>query len=101
MWIGDNKLDKKNILKQASIEKGDVIKLNYYHSSKKEKIDEILILQVEDYDVAEKMILKADELKFNMASSMLDLIVNSTIVIDGNEVANKLGMNYIAKFDAE
>jgi hypothetical protein len=99
LWIGDTKSDKKSILKQASIEKNNIIKLKYYHTSKKQKVDEILVLQIEDYNVAEKMILKADELKFTTINSMLDLSVDSNIVIDGNEVANQLGMHFIGKFE--
>ncbi len=99
LWIGDTKLDKKNILKQASIEKSDVIKLNYYYCNKKEKMDQILILNVADYDVAEKMILKADEQKFNLTNSMLYISINSNIVVDGDEVGSKLGIVYVGKFE--
>jgi hypothetical protein len=101
LWVGENKLDKKNILKQAEIDKNNVVKLNYYHASKSGKLDEILILQVEDYNVAEKMILTVDEMKIITANSMLDIIVKGNIKIDGEKIADALGMKYIGKFNAE
>lgn len=101
LWVGENKLDKKNILKQAEIDKNKVIKLNYYHTAKSGKLDEILILQVEDYIVAEKMILKVDELKILLANSILDLVLKGNLKIDGEKTADILGMKYIGKFDSE
>ncbi|MCS3868603.1 hypothetical protein J3D55_001519 [Chryseobacterium ginsenosidimutans] len=99
LWVGENKLDKKNILKQAGIDKDKVMKLNYYHTAKSGKLDEILILQVEDYNVAEKMILKVDTMKITTANSMLDLVVKGNIKIEGDKIGNNLNMNYIGKFE--
>jgi hypothetical protein len=101
LWIGDHRIDKKNILQQAALNKKDIIKLNYHHTSKSEKLDEILILQIEDYNIAEKMILKVEELRMMMAHSMLQLVVKSTIEIHGEKIADMLGMKYIGKFDKE
>jgi len=101
LWVGENKLDKKNILKQAEIDKDKVIKLNYYHTAKSGKLDEILVLQVEDYNVAEKMILKVDTMKIITANSMLDVVVKGNSKIDGEKIADVLGMKYIGKFDSE
>ena len=101
LWIGDNKIDKKNILQQAALNKKDIIKLNYYHTSKSEKLDEILILQIEDYNIAEKMILKAEELRMITAHSVLELVVKGSIEIHGEKIADMLGMKYIGKFDKE
>ncbi|GAA5098626.1 hypothetical protein GCM10023210_35010 [Chryseobacterium ginsengisoli] len=101
LWIGENKIDKKNILKQAEIDKDKVIKLNYYHTAKSEKLDEILILQVEDYNVAEKMILKVDTMKITTANSMLDLAVKGNLKLDGEKIGSALEMKYIGKFDLE
>lgn len=98
LWVGENKLDKKNIIQQIGIEKSKLIKVNYYHTAKSGKLDEILILQVEDYDVAEKMILKVDGMKILTASSMLDLIVQGGVKIDGKGIADVLGMKYVGKF---
>jgi hypothetical protein len=100
LWIGENTLDKKNILKQAEINKEDVIKLNYYHTPKSTRLDEILILQVEDYNVAEKMILKTDELKITTANSILDLIIKGNKKIEAEKIGNMLGMKYIGTFDS-
>lgn len=101
LWIGENKLDKKNIIKQAGIDKDKLIKLNYYHTAKGGKVDELLILQVEEYNVAEKMILKADEMQLLTASSILELVVQSKVKIDGDSLADVWGMKYIGKFDSE
>lgn len=101
LWVGENKLDKKNILKEAEIDKAKVIKFNYYHNSKAGKLDEILILQVEDYNVAEKMILKVDEMKILTAHSILDIAVKGNLKMDGEKIAQALGMKYIGSFDSE
>jgi len=98
LWVSESKLDKKNILRQAGIDNGNVVKLNYYYTAKSEKLDEILILQIEDYSVAEKMILKADEMKILAASSILHLLVKGTFKIDGESTADALEMKYIGKF---
>ena len=98
LWVGENKLDKKNILGHAGIDKSKVVKTNYYHTAKSDKLDNILILQVKDYHVAEKMILKADEMNILTANSMLDLLVKGELEIDVESVADALGMKYIGKF---
>ncbi|WP_293938254.1 immunity 22 family protein [Sphingobacterium sp. UBA5996] len=99
LWIGHNKINKKNIIQQTGLDKKDSIKLNYHHSSKSGNLDEILMLKIEDYNIAEKMILKVDELKMITTNSILEIVVNGTIDIDGKEVAETLGMAYIGKFD--
>ncbi|AZB25083.1 MULTISPECIES: immunity 22 family protein [Bacteroidota] len=101
LWIGDHKIDKNNILKQAAIDKKSVVKVNYFHTAKKGKLDEVLILQIEDYNVAEKMILKVDELNLHTANSILDLIVKGAINLDGEQIGNLLNMKYIGKFDTD
>ncbi|WP_132226003.1 hypothetical protein [Pedobacter sp. ok626] len=98
LWVGESKLDKKNILRQAGIDKDNVVKLNYYHTAKSDNLDKILILQVKDYNVAEKMILKVDEMKILIANSMLDLLVKGSLKIEGESIADALGMKYIGKF---
>ena len=98
LWVGDTKLDKKNILKQAGIDKAEVVKLNYYHADRSAKLDEILILQVEDYQIAEEMILKVEEMKLLTTNSMLDILVKGSFRVDGERIADVLGMQYIGKF---
>lgn len=99
LWVGENKLDKKNIIKQIGIDKDKLIKINYYHAGKSGKLDEILILQIEDFNVAEKMILKVDKMKIPTASSMLELILPGSVKINGEDIADVLGMKYVGKFD--
>lgn len=45
------------------------------------------------------MILKVDQLKIITANSILELVVNGTIELDGEKISDRLGMNYIGKFD--
>ncbi|MEC3875492.1 immunity 22 family protein [Chryseobacterium salviniae] len=101
LWIGENKLEKKDIPKQAGISREDFVQLNYYYTPKSGRLDEILILQVEDYNVAEKMILKAEELKLTTTHSILDLIVKGNKKIDAEKIGNFLGMKYIGRFGSE
>ena len=61
-------------------------------------MDEILILQVEDYQIAEEMILKVEEMKLLTANSMLDILVKGSFRVDGERIADVLGMRYIGKF---
>lgn len=89
---------KKNILKQAGIDKDSVIKLNYHSQSKSVKLDEMLVLQVEDFNVAEKMILKVDKMKIVSAHAMLDLVMKGESQVEPEQVALALGMSYVGKF---
>lgn len=99
LWVGDNALDKKSIIKQAGLDKDAVIKLNYYSLGRASKLDEMLVLQVEDFNVAEKMILKVDKMKITTAHSMLDLVVKSNAKIEPATISLALKMKYIGKFD--
>ena len=72
--------------------------MNYNHTPKSRKLDEILILEIKGYSVAEKMILKVDEMKIVTANSMLNLVIKGNLKIDGEKIADILGMKYIGKF---
>ncbi|MDG0811210.1 hypothetical protein [Cohnella rhizosphaerae] len=62
----------------------------------------MIIMQVEDFQVAESMILKADEMQISpTANAILDLIVDEPSKIDGLAIGTALGMTYIGKFDSE
>lgn len=99
LWVGDARPDKKTILKQVGIDKDALIKLNYHSESKSSKLDEMLVMQVEDFGVAEKMILSVDKMKIVSAHSMIDLVVKNDAKIDAEKVALALGMTYVGKFN--
>lgn len=100
--LNDNKRLIKTIIAETGLNKNDVINISLYFNDKKEKLDEMLITQVEDYNVAEKMILKADEMKLPLlANIIIDLVVNGKQKIDGAKTGTALGMKYVGKFASE
>lgn len=92
---GDKELLKDKIAEILGIDKRIIEKINHYYTDNKEKVDEIIITHVEDYDIAEKMILKADELGVNSTTNlMLEVISDQYFEIDKNEY----GLIYIGSF---
>lgn len=100
--FNDKQALTKAILTETGLNKNSVIQVNVYFSDKKEKLDEMLITRVEDYNVAEKMILKADEMKLPpLANIIIDLVVNEKQKIDGAKTGTALGMGFVGKFASE
>jgi hypothetical protein len=99
LWIGENKLTQKQITKEIGLNKDEVININFYHTAKEKKLDEMIIIQVEEYEVAEKMILKLDKMKISpVANAILDLKVAKGTKINGAGIGDALGMKYIGQF---
>lgn len=112
LWIGKNEIssDVVDSLKNKDVDKGRIAKIlgidaqiikeiNFYYTENKEKVDEIIITHVEDYNIAEKMILKADKLAINSTTNlMLELISHQDLKID---IDDKLGLSYIGDFQEE
>ncbi|QNN41980.1 immunity 22 family protein [Pedobacter roseus] len=112
LWIGKNEIssnvldslknkdvDKERIAKILGIDAQIIKEINFYYTENKEKVDEIIITHVEDYNIAEKMILKADKLAINSTTNlMLELISHQDLKIDIND---KLGLSYIGDFQEE
>lgn len=62
----------------------------------------MIIMQVEDFHVAESMILKVDDMQISPTeNAILDLIVYEKSKIDALAIGSALGMTYIGKFDSE
>ncbi|GEP89745.1 Immunity protein 22 [Chitinophaga terrae (ex Kim and Jung 2007)] len=116
LWVGEKEtLSKKFIkhiadeekllellIKEMRIEDEEEADINFYYNPKKEKLDEMLINQVEDYNIAEKMILKADEMKVTTtANCILDISMDASVLIDETRIAAALGMKYIGRFTAK
>lgn len=116
LWIGETatlskKLTKhltdqdkllEVIIKESRMEDDEEAEINFYYNPEKEKLDEMLITQVEDYSIAEKMILKVDEMQLSpTANAILDLVMDENIIIDPAKIGTALGMKYIGRFEHE
>ncbi|MDI4648031.1 immunity 22 family protein [Cohnella hashimotonis] len=109
LWVGESETLSihsseavRKEIKKLNIDEDAIVNIHFYYSNKKEKLDEMIIMQVEDFNVAESMILKVDELQVSpTANAILDLIVYEPFKIDGSAIGSALGMAYIGKFDAE
>lgn len=83
---GGEELSKVKIAEILGINKEVIEEFNYYYTENKEKVDEIIVTHIEDYNIAEKMILKADELGVNSTTKlMLEVISDQYFKIDKNE----------------
>lgn len=116
VWMGEKETmnrelaakadDKKTVLNlifiESGIDKSDVIKFHYHHSNAKQKLDEMIILQIEDFSAAEKMILKADKMKLPVSANLiLDLVVKGNVKVDGEKTGAAFGLKYIGEFESE
>ncbi|WP_217594265.1 immunity 22 family protein [Cohnella sp. GbtcB17] len=109
LWVGESETLSiqtsaavKKELQKMNIDEDAIGNIHFYYSRKKEKLDEMIIMQVEDFHVAESMILKVDDMQISpTANAILDLIVYEKFKIDGSAIGSALGMTYIGKFDSE
>jgi len=102
LWVGRYDFEKEEIKEIIDVDENEIIDLNFYYSYMKEKLDDMIINRIEDFNVAEKMILKADEMKIpNEVNAILDLFLNETSEIDGKKIGMNLGMKYIGRFEVE
>lgn len=102
LWVGENNLDKKVIRQTIGLEDSDILKINFHFSKKKQRLDEMIITHVDDFNIAEKMILKADEMKAPVeCNAILDLYLNGNPKIDVDKIARFLGTTYIGRFEVE
>lgn len=102
LWVGEKNLNSKDVLKATGLETPELININFYYNKIAEKLDEMIIIQVQDYIIAENMILKMDEMKIpTTANAMLDLILENDAEINGEQVGAILGMQYIGIFYSE
>ncbi|MBC9911780.1 immunity 22 family protein [Chitinophaga varians] len=112
LWVGERETlseqvvdfmgDAKAIIKATGINKEEVIKVNLYYNDRKEKLDEMIITQVEDFSIAEDMILKVDKMDISAtANALLDLVARKGSAIDGLRISAALGMRYIGRFEGE
>lgn len=60
LWIGSNKLSKVQIVKATRLNDSEIKNIHFYYDKVPKRIDEIIILEVPDVELAEQMILKAD-----------------------------------------
>ncbi|MFD2287598.1 hypothetical protein GJU39_20510 [Pedobacter petrophilus] len=94
----DKQLSKDKIAEILGIDRQIIKEVNFYYTENKENVDEIIMTQVEDYNIAEQMILKVDELGVNSTTNlMLDLIVSQYLKFE----ENKHNLVYIGSFSEE
>ncbi len=109
LWVGEKETMSPEIVRMVADKekiKGFIKKeiqadasINFYYDNKKGKLDEIIIIQVEDFNIAENMILQVDKMKIPpAANAILDLVADKSIKIDGAKISAALGMAYIGKF---
>ncbi|MBE9601360.1 immunity 22 family protein [Pedobacter sp. MC2016-24] len=102
LWIGEKNLNTKAILKTTGLTPDQMININFYYSKVAGKLDEIIILQVEDFEIAESMILAAAEMAIpDTVHAMLELILSEDAEISVPQVSATLEMHYVGKFIAE
>ncbi|QJB39411.1 immunity 22 family protein [Chitinophaga oryzae] len=111
LWVGEKEMltekaagfkngQPKKIIKALGLNEQEVAAITFYYSGQKEKPDEMIITQIEDFTIAEKMILKADKMKITAAvNALLDIVVNKCAAIDAAAMSDVLGMKYIGKFE--
>jgi hypothetical protein len=109
LWVGENEissiildslnkgeeLSEDKIAEILGIDRKAINTVNIYYTADKKRADEIIVIQVEDYIVAEQMVLKAGELGITSTNLMLELISNQNLIINPE---NKLGLIYIGDF---
>lgn len=96
---GGKELLKDKIAEILGVDKNIIEEVNYYYTKNKEKVDEIIITHVEDYNIAEQMILKAEELGVNSTTNlMLDLLSHEGFNLD---IDDKTGLYYVGGFSEE
>jgi len=96
LWAGEAKLTKNAVLKITGLTTDQIIDIQCYYSKNKRLLDEIIILEVTDIDMAERFILVADAGNLAKESnSMLLITLKANVNLDGTEVAKLLGMDFI------
>jgi len=101
LWTGDAQLSKAEIIKSTGLKSKEISDLKFFFSKEKKRIDETIILGLRDLDLAERMILKVDSMEISpMANAVLALSLNKSLRINIGEISKKLGMDFIADFDA-
>lgn len=99
LWTGAVQLSKAEIIKSTGLKNKEISDLKFCYSKEKKRIDEMLILEIQDYDLAESMILKVDSLGISpTANAVLVLSLDNSFKIDIEETNKALGMDFIAEF---
>ena len=101
LWVGSTKYSRTDITKTLGIAKDGIADITFHFTAKPTRLDEMLILQVKEMDVAERMILKVDAMKLSTANAILDVSLNHGVTLDGSAVASALGIQFIGTFDAD
>ncbi len=101
LWTGDVQLLKAEIIKSTGLKSKEINNLKFFFSKEKKRIDETIILGLRDLDLAERLILKVDSMGISPATNaVLVLSIDNSLKIDIGEISKKLGMYFIAEFDA-
>ncbi|EDM38512.1 hypothetical protein PBAL39_20605 [Pedobacter sp. BAL39] len=99
LWIGAVKLSKAEIIKSTGLKGKEIDSLNFHYSKEKKRIDETIMLEVQDFDLAERMVLNLDHMGISpTAHAVLLLSADNSFKIDIEEISKTLGMDFIAEF---
>ena len=102
LWTGTAKLSKAEIIKSTGRKDKEIDSLTFHHAKEKKRIDEIIMLEVQDFDLAERMILQLDSMGiFPTANAILILSLDNSLKINIEEISKTLGMDFIAEFNAD
>lgn len=101
LWVGRRPLDvdKARIVEHIGIARAEIVGVTFSRSDEARRLDATLAIQVEDFSVAEKMILAIDDMKLApTAYAVLNVILDARVQIAGDTIGSALGMRYIGKF---
>nr|WP_315418379.1 hypothetical protein [uncultured Pedobacter sp.] len=90
---------KDKIAEILGVNEKIIEEVNYYYTENREKVDEITIIHVEDYNIAEKMILKVDALDVNSNTNlMLEVISDQYLKIQDTLFEIESTTNYDVEY---
>lgn len=93
---------KAKIVAALGVSQADVGSVNFVFTRQQKRLDETIILNVHDLEVAESMILALDRMKIEpMAHAVLDVVLNRDLSIDAEGMGSALGLKYIGKFSSD
>ncbi|WP_316846932.1 immunity 22 family protein [Pedobacter psychrodurus] len=102
LWTGEVKVSPAQIIKSTGLQNSEIKNINFYYNKAKKRLDEIIIMEVQDLDLAERMILEVDDMYISPTSNaILVLTLNKDIGINAQQIGQALGLDFISEFDSE
>lgn len=99
LWAGETKVNKNEALKMINLTEDQLITIECQYASYKKRLDEFIVIEVPDFNLAERMVLAADSGNFpKEASTILLITTKPGLSIDGLHVGKLLGLEFIGSF---